>query len=173
MSETRLVRMSDELARSLWGRDDRGRPLEVVWGDLVTVALAEDQIASEPVYEPTIRVRELPPVRPLGSRILVRTDDPNAERVSAGGIVLPQLPRHTETGPTRGLVLAVGPGARDREGRIRPVSVSPGDRVVFLAYAGQEILVGEEKLRILGEHELVGVEAAGEIVGPGEVDPRD
>ena len=90
-------------------------------------------------------------VRPLFDRILVkRVEEPTRSR---GGIFLPEA---TKEKPVEGIVLAVGNGKVDG-GKIFPLSVKEGDRVVFGKYAGTEIKVNGEDRLILREDDVLGV----------------
>ena len=90
-------------------------------------------------------------VRPLFDRILVkRVEEPTRSR---GGIFLPEA---TKEKPVEGIVLAVGNGKVDG-GKIHPLSLKEGDRVVFGKYAGTEIKVNGEDRLILREEDVLGV----------------
>ena len=89
--------------------------------------------------------------RPLFDRILVkRVDEPTRSR---GGIFLPEAAKEK---PVEGIVLAVGSGKVDG-GKIHPLSVKEGDRVVFGKYSGTEIKVNGEDRLILREDDVLGV----------------
>jgi len=90
-------------------------------------------------------------VRPLFDRILVkRVDEPTRSR---GGIFLPEAAKEK---PVEGIVLAVGGGKVDG-GKVHPLSVKEGDRVVFGKYSGTEIKVNGEDRLILREDDVLGV----------------
>ena len=91
-------------------------------------------------------------IRPLHDRVVVRRME--EETKTAGGIVLPDSA--TEK-PSRGEVLAVGPGKTLDNGDVRAVGVKVGDKVVFGQYAGSTIKIDGEELLILSETELFGV----------------
>jgi chaperonin GroES len=74
--------------------------------------------------------------RPLHDRVLVRRVE--AEEKTRGGIIIPDTAKEK---PVEGEVLAVGPGARDETGRITPLDVKPGDRVLFGKWAGTEVII--------------------------------
>jgi chaperonin GroES len=74
--------------------------------------------------------------RPLHDRVLVRRVE--AEEKTRGGIIIPDTAKEK---PVEGEVLAVGPGARDETGRITPLDVKPGDRVLFGEWAGTEVII--------------------------------
>ena len=90
-------------------------------------------------------------VRPLFDRILIkRVDEPTRSR---GGIFLPEAAKEK---PVEGIVLAVGAGKVDG-GKVHPLSVKEGDRVVFGKYSGTEIKVNGEDRLILREDDILGV----------------
>jgi chaperonin GroES len=91
-------------------------------------------------------------IRPLHDRVVVRRTE--EERVSAGGIVIPDSA--TEK-PIQGEVLAVGGGKRLENGDTRPLDVKAGDRVLFGKYSGTEIKVAGEEVLILREDDIMGV----------------
>ena len=91
-------------------------------------------------------------LRPLHDRVIVKRLE--EERVSAGGIVIPDSA--TEK-PTRGKVIAAGAGRILEDGKVRPMSVKEGDTVLFGKYAGQEIKIDGEDLVFLKEDDIVAV----------------
>ena len=91
-------------------------------------------------------------LQPLFNNILVKLDE--KEDVSDGGIVLINSVRET---PNTGEIIAVGPGTLLDNGKIRPVSVKPTDRVMFGSYSGSPITLMGEKFVLLTEEELFGV----------------
>ena len=91
-------------------------------------------------------------VRPLNDRVLVQRVE--AEEKTAGGILLPETAKDK---PKEGKVIAAGPGRINDKGQREPVSVKPGDRVLFSSYAGTEVkLMGDEFL-IMREEDILGV----------------
>src|ERR1700724_2495720 len=90
--------------------------------------------------------------RPLQDRILVRRIE--AEEKTPGGIIIPDTAKEK---PVEGEVLAVGPGARDETGTLRPLDVKVGDRVLFGKWAGTEVLINGEDRLILKESDILGV----------------
>ena len=91
-------------------------------------------------------------VVPLGEKIVVKRLE--AEEVTAGGIVLPDSAREK---PMQGRVLSVGDGMQLKDGSRAPHQVKEGDRVLFSAYAGNELKVAGEDLLIMGESEVLAV----------------
>jgi chaperonin GroES len=90
--------------------------------------------------------------RPLHDRVLVRRVE--AEAKTRGGILIPDTAKEK---PVEGEVLAVGPGARDETGRIIPLDVKVGDRVLFGKWAGTDVIIDGEERLILKESDILGV----------------
>ena len=90
--------------------------------------------------------------RPLHDRIVVRRIEP--EERTAGGIIIPDTAKEK---PQQGEVIAVGPGARDEGGKIQPLDVQAGDRVLFSKWSGTEVRVGGEDLLIMKESDIMGI----------------
>ncbi|TVQ63631.1 MAG: co-chaperone GroES [Phycisphaerales bacterium] len=92
-------------------------------------------------------------VRPLHDKILVRRDE--AESMTDSGIYLPESSKDK---PKTGTVEAVGDGALNTEtGERIPLTLNPGDRVIFTSYAGTEIKLGDETLLIMSEDDILAV----------------
>ena len=87
---------------------------------------------------------------PLGDRVVVKRAE--AEAKTSGGIVLPDTARDK---PQRGEVLAVGDGHVRKDGKKTPLTVKPGDRVIFSSYAGDDISVGDEEYVLLRESDIL------------------
>ena len=85
-------------------------------------------------------------LQPLGDRLLVEALE--EEETTVGGIVLPDTAKEK---PQRGRVLAVGPGARDKDGKRIEMDVAEGDEVIFSKYGGTEIKLGTDDVLILRE----------------------
>jgi chaperonin GroES len=90
--------------------------------------------------------------RPLQDRVLVRRI--KAEEKTAGGILIPDTAQEK---PAEGEIVAIGPGARADDGRIHPLDVKAGDRVLFAKWSGTEIKLDGEDLMIMKESDLLGV----------------
>ncbi|CAN7630347.1 co-chaperone GroES [Mesorhizobium caraganae] len=90
--------------------------------------------------------------RPLHDRILVRRIE--AEEKTAGGIIIPDTAKEK---PQEGEVTAVGPGARDESGKLTPLDVKIGDRILFGKWSGTEIKLNGEDLLIMKESDVMGV----------------
>jgi chaperonin GroES len=91
-------------------------------------------------------------LKPLGDRLVVKPLE--EEEVTPGGIVLPETAKEK---PQKGEVLAVGPGARDDEGKRVAMDVSVGDKVLYAKYGGTEIKMESEKLLILRESDILAL----------------
>ena len=94
--------------------------------------------------------------RPLHDRVLVRRIA--AEERTPGGIIIPDTAKEK---PIEGEVLAVGLGARDETGRVIPLDVRPGDRVLFGKWAGTDVIIGGEERLILKESDILGIVEGG------------
>jgi chaperonin GroES len=90
--------------------------------------------------------------RPLHDRALIRSVA--EEERTAGGIIIPDTAKEK---PTEGEVVAVGPGARAEDGKIHPLDVKVGDRVLFGKWSGTEIKLDGEELMIVKEADLMGI----------------
>ena len=90
--------------------------------------------------------------RPLHDRVVVRRIE--ADTKSAGGIIIPDTAKEK---PMEGEVVAVGPGARDEDGKVHPLDVKTGDRVLFGKWSGAEIKLDGEDLMIMKESDIMGV----------------
>jgi chaperonin GroES len=91
-------------------------------------------------------------LRPLQDRVLIRRVEPEAK--TAGGILIPDTAQEK---PMEGEVVAVGPGARDEHGRLHPLDVKAGDRVLFGKWSGAEIKLDGEDLVIMKESDIMGL----------------
>ena len=90
--------------------------------------------------------------RPLHDRVLVKRVESEAK--TAGGIIIPDTAREK---PQEGEVIAVGPGARDESGKLVPLDVKAGDRVLFGKWSGTEVKIDGEDLLIMKESDVMGV----------------
>jgi chaperonin GroES len=89
-------------------------------------------------------------LQPLGDRLIVEVLE--EEELTVSGIVLPNTAREK---PQRGRVLAVGPGARDEDGKYIEMDVAEGDEIVFSKYGGTEIKLGTDDVLILRESDVL------------------
>ena len=90
--------------------------------------------------------------RPLHDRVVVRRID--AEEKSKGGIIIPDTAKEK---PQEGEIIAAGPGARDESGKVQPLDVKAGDRVLFGKWSGTEVRIDGEDLLIMKESDIMGV----------------
>ena len=90
--------------------------------------------------------------RPLHDRVLVRRIEQD-ERTK-GGIIIPDAAKEK---PSEGEVIAAGPGARDEQGKIQPLDVKPGDRILFGKWSGTEVKLDGEELLIMKESDIMGI----------------
>ena len=91
-------------------------------------------------------------VVPLHDRIVVARID--AEEKTKGGIIIPDTAKEK---PQEGKVIAVGPGRRDKDGKLIPLDVKAGDRVLFAKWAGTELKIDGEERMIMKEDDILGV----------------
>jgi chaperonin GroES len=90
--------------------------------------------------------------RPLHDRVLVRRIE--EEEKTTGGIIIPDTAKEK---PMQGEVIAVGPGARDESGRLVPLDVKTGDRVLFGKWSGTEVKIDGRELVIMKESDILGI----------------
>ena len=90
--------------------------------------------------------------RPLHDRVVVRRLE--AEEKTAGGIIIPDTAKEK---PMEGEVIAVGPGARDETGKLVPLDVKSGDRILFGKWSGTEVKLDGEELLIMKESDIMGI----------------
>ena len=90
--------------------------------------------------------------RPLGDRVLVRRVEEEAK--TKGGIIIPDTAKEK---PQEGEVIAVGPGARDEDGKRIPMDVKAGDRILFGKWSGTEVKIDGEDLIIMKESDILGL----------------
>jgi chaperonin GroES len=94
--------------------------------------------------------------RPLHDRVVVRRIE--AEEKTAGGIIIPDTAKEK---PMEGEVIAVGPGARDETGKLVPLDLKEGDRILFGKWSGTEVKIDGEELLIMKESDVMGVVEGG------------
>ena len=90
--------------------------------------------------------------RPLHDRVVVRRLE--AEEKTAGGIIIPDTAKEK---PMEGEIIAVGPGARDETGKLVPLDVKDGDRILFGKWSGTEVKLDGEELLIMKESDIMGI----------------
>jgi len=91
-------------------------------------------------------------IRPLKDRILVKRIE--EEEKTAGGIIIPDTAKEK---PMEGKVVAVGRGKVSEDGKLMPLDVKKGDRILFSTYAGTEVKIGGEEHLIMREEDVLGV----------------
>jgi chaperonin GroES len=91
-------------------------------------------------------------LKPLGDRVVVEPIE--RDEVTASGIYVPETAKEK---PQEGKVLAAGPGRRDDEGKRVPMDVAEGDRVLYAKYAGTEVKLGDKKVLILKETDILAI----------------
>ena len=90
--------------------------------------------------------------RPLHDRVVIRRI--TAEEKTTGGIIIPDTAKEK---PMEGEVVAVGPGARDESGKVQPLDVKAGDRILFGKWSGTEVKLDGEELLIMKESDIMGI----------------
>ncbi len=91
-------------------------------------------------------------IRPLHDRVLVKRIDDDEK--TAGGIIIPDTAKEK---PMEGKVMAVGPGARDEAGKLVPLDVKKGDKILFGKWSGTEVKLNGDELLIMKESDIMGV----------------
>ncbi len=91
-------------------------------------------------------------LRPLHDRVLVRRVE--EEEKTSRGIIIPDTAKEK---PMEGEVVAVGPGTRDDDGKLQPLDVKKGDRILFGKWSGTEVKFDDEELLIMKESDIMGV----------------
>ena len=92
-------------------------------------------------------------IRPLHDRVLVKRID-LGDKTSAGGIIIPDTVKEK---PQEGEVVAVGPGKMLEDGKVQPMNVKAGDKILFGKYAGTEVKLDDEDYLIMREDDILGV----------------
>jgi chaperonin GroES len=90
--------------------------------------------------------------RPLHDRVVIERIDPEAK--TAGGIIIPDTAQEK---PQQGKVVAIGPGGRDESGRLVPIDVKVGDRILFGKWSGTEVKIDGVEYLIVKESDIMGV----------------
>ena len=90
--------------------------------------------------------------RPLHDRVVVRRIE--GDQKTAGGIIIPDTAKEK---PQEGEIVAAGPGARDEAGKIVPLDVKTGDRIIFGKWSGTEVKIDGEELLIMKESDIMGI----------------
>jgi len=92
-------------------------------------------------------------IQPLGDRVLVKPLE-KGEEVKKGGIIIPDTAKEK---PQEGKIIAVGPGKRDDSGKLIPMDVKPGDRILYGKYSGTEIKIDDEEFLIMHQDDVLGI----------------
>ena len=91
-------------------------------------------------------------LKPLSDRVLVKPIDKEVEK--KGGIIIPDTAKEK---PQEGEVIAAGPGKRDEQGKIIPMDVKVGDRILYGKYSGTEIKIEDEEHLIMHQEDILGI----------------
>lgn len=91
-------------------------------------------------------------IQPLHDRILVKRVE--EQEVKKGGIIIPDTAKEK---PQEAEVIAVGPGKRDEQGKLIPLAVKVGDKILFGKYSGSEVKLGDEEYLIMREEDVLGI----------------
>jgi chaperonin GroES len=90
--------------------------------------------------------------RPLHDRVVVRRIEENTK--TAGGIIIPDTVKEK---PMQGEIVAIGPGARDEAGKLVPLDVKKGDKILFGKWSGTEVKIDGEELLIMKDSDILGI----------------
>ncbi|HEY4773842.1 MAG TPA: co-chaperone GroES [Xanthobacteraceae bacterium] len=90
--------------------------------------------------------------RPLHDRVVVKRIE--AEEKTTGGIIIPDTAKEK---PMQGQIIAVGPGGRDETGKLIPIDVKVGDKVLFGKWSGTEVKLDGDELLIMKESDIMGI----------------
>jgi chaperonin GroES len=93
------------------------------------------------------------PIKPLHDRVLLERSE-QSEQKSTGGIIIPDTAKEK---PIEGKVVAIGDGARTDDGKVTPLVVKPGDRVLFGKYSGTDVKVDGKEYLIVRESEILAI----------------
>jgi chaperonin GroES len=90
--------------------------------------------------------------KPLHDRVVVERVESDTK--TAGGIIIPDTAKEK---PMEGKIIAVGPGARDEHGKLQPLDVKKGDRILFGKWSGTEVKIDGKELLIMKESDIMGI----------------
>jgi chaperonin GroES len=96
--------------------------------------------------------RTMKKIKPLQDRLLVKRLE--EKETKKGGIIIPDTAKEK---PQEGEVIAVGPGKVTDDGKLQPMSVKPGDKILFGKYSGSEVKLGDEEYLIMREEDVLGI----------------
>ena len=91
-------------------------------------------------------------IQPLGDRVLVQPLE--KDEIKKGGIIIPETAKEK---PQEGKIVAAGPGKRDNEGKIVPMDVKAGDRILYGKYSGTEIKIDDVEYLIMHQEDILGI----------------
>ncbi|MBQ3833921.1 MAG: co-chaperone GroES [Elusimicrobia bacterium] len=91
-------------------------------------------------------------LRPLGDRILVKAEEPKEKKI--GGIIIPDTAKEK---PQEGTVVAVGNGKMGKDGKVIPMDVKVGDKVLYGKYSGNEVKIDNEAFLIMSQDDVLGI----------------
>ena len=91
-------------------------------------------------------------IQPLGDRVLVQPLE--KDEIKKGGIIIPDSAKEK---PQEGKIVAAGPGKRDNEGKIVPMDVKAGDRILYGKYSGTEIKIDDVEYLIMHQEDILGI----------------
>ncbi len=91
--------------------------------------------------------------KPLGNRVVVKPHS-EQEEVTAGGIIIPDTAKEK---PTKGTIVAAGPGSRAKDGSLIPMSVKEGDKIIYGKWGGNEIEVDGQEYLLMKEDDIYGI----------------
>ena len=91
-------------------------------------------------------------IRPLQDRVIVKRLE--AEETVKGGIIIPDTAKEK---PQKGEVIAVGPGKVSKDGKLQPMNVKVGDKILFGKYAGTDVKIDDEDYIIMREDDILGI----------------
>ncbi len=92
-------------------------------------------------------------IRPLHDRVLLKRFEP-ADKKTAGGIIIPDTAKEK---PQEGEIIAVGPGKVTDDGRVQPMNVKTGDKVLFGKYSGTDVKMDDQEYIIMREDDILGI----------------
>ncbi len=91
-------------------------------------------------------------LRPLGDRILVKAEEPKEKKI--GGIIIPDTAKEK---PQEGTIVAVGNGKMGKDGKVIPMDVKVGDKVLYGKYSGNEVKIDNEAFLIMSQDDVLGI----------------
>jgi len=129
----------------------KGTPIKEERGSFHIATLSEPGFFVRKINRNTAQEERMK-FRPLHDRVVVKRIDPDAK--SAGGIIIPDTAQEK---PSQGEIIAVGPGGRDESGKLIPIDLKVGDRVLFGKWSGTEVKLDSVDYLIMKESDIMGV----------------